>query len=520
MRGTPYHGLRRYVLRLTLLLPLIPYPFSFIFIPDVSVYAEPPARAERSEAGGRPAKVAGTFYPDNPEALRDVITQLLNQHPAVDLTTPKPRMLILPHAGYIYSGIVASRGFRELQGRLYDGVVVVGFTHRDSFEGSSVDDREAYLTPLGAIAVDTEAVAWLKTQPRLHHLERVHESDEHSLEVMLPFLQVALGSFKVVPLLMGSAQRADAEALAEALAELAKRGDYLFVFSTDLSHYHPYQQAVRRDEATINALVFETGQAVDRLFTMDYLEACGRGPLVTSLLLAQRLGYPERRLLAYANSGDTTGDTSRVVGYCAIGLYERSTAPSDDRLSPEAGMALVSAARQAIAHHLADAKGKSRVEMVGFPELMRPRGVFVTLRRSGKLRGCIGRIETETPLVELLPTVALESALHDSRFEPLATSELEVVTVEVSVLTPPHPIRNIREIVAGRDGVVLRKGPRTGVFLPQVWSETGWTRLEFLRELASQKAGLEPDAWQQAQLLTFQDQVFEEERPSSEGSPH
>lgn len=459
----------------------------------------------------RAPQVAGKFYPADPTELRTLITSLLEQHPAPEASAQKPRLLISPHAGYPYSGLVAARAFREVQHRRYDGVVVVGFTHRGQFDGTSVDDRESYQTPLGLVPVDLDAVAFLKTQPTLHHLEEAHTGGEHSLEVMLPFLQAALGDFELVPLLMGSQSRSDAEVLAEALAKLAARGDYLFVFSTDLSHYHPYEDAVHRDTVTVNAVLVETAEAVHGLFAHGALEACGRGPITAALFLAQRMGYPERRLLLYKNSGDTAGDKSRVVGYASIGMYPRDSLPPEDVVSREAGMAMVRAARQTLEAKLSPSSAAAPVALDQYPELSQPREMFVTLRKHGQLRGCIGRIQNdEIPMAALLPTVALDSALRDRRFSPLAPEELDAITIEVSVLSPLKPVRSAEEIAAGRDGVVLRKDGRSGVFLPQVWHETGWTRVEFLQELASQKAGLSPDAWQDAQLFTFQDQVFEE----------
>ena len=465
------------------------------------VYAEP-----------RTAKVAGEFYPDDPQQLRDLITHLLEQSPAPDPAGPKPRALILPHAGYPYSGPVAARGVREIQGRRYDAVVVVGFMHRQPFSGTSVDDREAYRTPLGTIPVDLEAVAFLTAQRGLHHQEEAHESPEHSLEVMLPFLQVALGDFRLVPLLMGSWEEADSESLAAALTGLAARGDYLFLFSTDLSHYHPYEEAVTRDNVTTAALTSETARAVGRLFDAEAVEACGHGPITAGLSLAERLGYLERRLLLYKNSGDTTGDTARVVGYAAIGMYERPARKTQEPLSAAAGQALARAARAVISAHLSGQPAPPPgLGLDAYPELAREQGLFVTLRKHGELRGCIGRIENhETPLAQLLPDVALDAALRDSRFPPVSKEELAQLTIEVSVLTSPAPVPSAQEIVAGRDGVVLTRADRSGVFLPQVWHETGWTRVEFLRELAHQKAGLDPDAWRQSQLFTFQDQAFEE----------
>lgn len=473
------------------------------------VYGLPVAVAEGPQAtAARTAKVAGAFYPADPNELRQAVTHLLADAPSPQPASP--RLLIVPHAGYEYAGPVAARAFREVQGRSYDGVVVVGVTHRDNFEGTSVDDAIAYVTPLGSIAVHQEAVAFLKSQPGLGHVASAHESDEHSLEVMLPFLQVALGEFKLVPLLMGRQAASDAQALGQALAALSRQGNYLYIFSTDLSHYHPYEEAVRRDQTTVNLILGETPQAVARLFETDKLEACGRGPIVASLWTAKQLGYLRPQLLRYANSGDTTVDKGRVVGYASIGFSDGDGQPLSGAISREAGQALVKAARTTLTTHLRTPEIKPVLGLEALPELAQARGMFVTLRKRGRLRGCIGRLEAQEPMATLLPTVALDAALRDSRFAPLTTPELSDVSVEVSVLTPLRRIEHPTEIVAGRDGVVLEQDGHSGVFLPQVWDDTGWTRVEFLRELASQKAGLPPDAWQSAQLFVFQDQVFQE----------
>ena len=474
---------------------------------DIRSWAAP--LAEEDEP--RTQKVAGKFYPDEQVELHDLINEFLARQPE-PATPKKPRILIVPHAGYEYSGLVAASAYRHLIGHAYDGVVVIGFTHRAQFDGSSVDTRSAYQTPLGLLPVDREAAAILLTRPGLVHREDAHELDEHSLEVQLPFLQVALDRFRVVPVLMGNASLENATQLAGALARLARWGDYLFVFTTDLSHYHPYSEAERLDEGTVNAMLFETPQAVYRLFQRAELEACGRGPIVTSLLLAAKLGYPTRELLSYANSGDTAGNPTSVVGYAAIGMFDRAPEPAAQSLSRDAGRALVTAARQTLERTLANRLPADEVRLERYAELSRASGLFVTLRKRGQLRGCIGRIQTKEPLASSVRAVALDAALKDSRFQPVSREELDDLRVEVSVLTPPRKLDQPKDLVAGRDGVILEYQGRSGVFLPQVWEETGWTRMEFLRELASQKAGLPPDAWQRARLSVFQDQIFEEER--------
>lgn len=460
----------------------------------------------------REAKVAGEFYPDDANELRGLIQELLKRQPE-PANKRKPRVLIVPHAGYQYSGLIAANAYKQLQGASYDGVVVVAFTHRQQFPGSSVDTREAYSTPLGEIPVQQEAAAVLRSYPGIGFVESAHAGGEHSLEVELPFLQVALGRFRLVPVLMGGVGLKEAEQLAAALKGLSRLGDYLFVFSSDLSHYHSYDEANRIDERTINAILQESPQALSRLFENSQVEACGRGPIITSLILAGKLGYLRRELLYHANSGDTWGQAAKVVGYAAIGMYEQEAKAPPGRISQAAGRQLVKAARLALNAQLNPEKYKNRTVNLGLSgtaDLDRPRGIFVTLRKQGELRGCIGRIQANEPLRKLLPAVALDAALRDHRFSPVTAQELPDVQIEVSVLTPPVKVNAPSDIVPGRDGVVLEAEGHSGVFLPQVWDETGWTRVEFLRELARQKAGLSPDAWQQASLYAFQAQVFEE----------
>ena len=460
-------------------------------------------------AATRQPQVAGQFYPADPVELSQTVHNLLDRA-AGPFGTEKPRILIVPHAGYVYSGPVAAQAFHQIQAQTYEGVVVVGFTHRMQFPGASVDTVDTYTTPLGELPIDTTLVAQLQASGAVSHMEAAHASGEHSLEVELPFLQATLGRPKIVPIIMGSARLDDAEQLANALAALASQQDELFIFSTDLSHYHQVDEARRIDQGTVSALLFETAQATQRLFQAGQIEACGQGPILAALLLARKLGSLERRLIRYGNSADTAGHPERVVGYAAIAMYDRPSSVAG-RLSEPAGQALVKAARSTLERHL-NGRPSDSGDVATLPELSRSAGLFVTLRQQGKLRGCMGRIESDQPLQTMLPIVALEAAQNDPRFHPVTPVELGELDIEVSVLTLPTKLEDVQQLVPGRDGVVLEYQGHRGVFLPQVWDETGWTRVEFLRELASQKAGLPPDTWQQATLYTFQDQAFEEER--------
>lgn len=458
----------------------------------------------------RQAQAAGKFYPDEQIELVEAVNDFLNdQDPPAH--ADKPRILISPHAGYPYSGIVAGAAFRQVKGQAYDGVVVVGFTHRLQFHGASVDTRDAYETPLGTVPVDTAAADFLRSQPGLSFHEEAHGTGEHSLEVMLPFLQVALEKPRLVPVMMGGASFAEADQLAAALAKLSARGDYLFVFSTDLSHYHPNADAERIDEDTINAVLYETPQAVARLFADASIEACGRGPIVTSLLLAERLGFLRREQLRYGTSADTAGNAASVVGYGAIGMYPAGPAPAAVKLSETAGQVMVRAARRAIEAAVQAPSAGAPEDLARYPELSQAHGVFVTLRQGAALRGCIGTIVTAEPLSAVLPKMAVEAATRDPRFPPVRPEELPGLTVEVSVLSLPHRVAGPDDIIPGRDGVVLESKGRSGVFLPSVWQESAWTRDEFLDELATQKAGLPASAWREgAALSVFQDQAFAE----------
>ncbi|MBI3010723.1 MAG: AmmeMemoRadiSam system protein B [Candidatus Omnitrophica bacterium] len=457
----------------------------------------------------RTAKVAGSFYPENTQDLRRQIESFLIQQPG-GCPEGKVRILLAPHAGTVYSGPVAAKGYACLQGSRYDGVVVVGFTHRQHFEGSSVDTATDYQTPLGKLPVDRKAVDFLLQADGIQHVASAHESAEHSLEVQLPFLQLSLGSLPIVPILMGSHDWADIQKLSKALAGLSQKGDYLFVFSTDLSHYHSYEQAKVIDQTTTRGILFESPKALYGLFRKGQAEACGQGPILTSLLLASKLGFPGRHLLSYANSGDTSGERQRVVGYAAIGMVDPDLSALEGRISSEAGAALVAAARQALVKALDPQRPVKPVILEEYPELKRASGLFVTLRKSGALRGCIGRTQAKDSLASLIETVALEAAFNDPRFPPVEAKELASVQIEVSVLSPPKRLNQLEDLIAGRDGVILEHAKGRGLFLPQVWEETGWSRVEFLEELASQKAGLRPQDWQQARLYVFQDQIFQE----------
>jgi hypothetical protein len=260
----------------------------------------------------RPPAVAGMFYPANPVALSAQVEQLLSaaERPSVR----RPKGLIVPHAGYVYSGPVAASAYARLAG-LRDGierVLMMGPSHRAFVRGLAVPRSDSFATPLGRIPVDREAIDRVRSLPGVIEDDSAHAM-EHSLEVQLPFLQRVLGSFTLAPFAVGDARIEDVAGVIEALAGA---DETLVVISSDLSHYHPYSIATRIDSAT-----------AERIRSMrsdiDHEQACGATPINGALLWARRHAL-RVELLDLRNSGDTSGDRSRVVGYAAFAFYRES----------------------------------------------------------------------------------------------------------------------------------------------------------------------------------------------------
>ena len=429
-------------------------------------------------ASVRPAAVAGMFYPGNARALTDELDQLLGGAGAGLPGVGFPKVIIVPHAGYIYSGAVVAGAYdavRPARG-VVSRVVLLGPVHRVAVRGLAVTSDEAFATPLGSIPIDREAIASLEDLPQVVTSDAAHAM-EHSLEVQLPFLQKTLGSFSLVPFAVGMASVAE---VAQVIERLWGGAETLVVISTDMSHYHAYDQARAIDRATIERIA---SFATD----IDHEEACGATPLNGLLRLSKQKNL-SLKLLSACNSGDTAGGKDRVVGYSAFGLYEGGEVPLD-----AAGPTLLSIARDAIESRLS---GKSR-NPLGAPWLAQAGATFVTLTKAGALRGCIGSLEPARPLGEDVAHNALAAAFRDPRFPALGAAEWPECRVEVSLLSSPKPLRFadeadlLAQIRAGEDGLVLEADGKRGTFLPQVWESIADKRL-FVRELVK-KAGLPAD---------------------------
>ncbi|MBI1943850.1 MAG: AmmeMemoRadiSam system protein B [Betaproteobacteria bacterium] len=419
----------------------------------------------------RPAAVAGAFYPGGARQLAEEVAELLD---GVDSREPRlgyPKALIVPHAGYIYSGPVAARAYDELAAArgLVTRVVLLGPAHYVAGRGLALPAAQAFETPLGRIPVDAEAVRALSGLRQVVRSDPAH-AQEHSLEVQLPFLQKMLGQFTLVPLAVGAATN---EEVAQVIERLWGGPETLIVVSTDLSHYHEYREAKRIDGATLLRIA---AFATD----LDHEQACGATPLNGFLGVAKSRGL-SIRLLGACNSGDTAGGKARVVGYSSFALY------GEDAVSfEEAGPALLAIARGAIENALFE-KPDARLNHAGW--LRQSSASFVTLTRDGKLRGCMGSLEFARPLGEDVAANALAAAFEDPRFGKLSREEWPACSLEVSLLSAPKPIRFadesdlLAQLRAGEDGVILEHEGRRATYLPQVWQGLPDKR-RFLEELA------------------------------------
>ena len=464
----------------------------------------------------RSAGVAGTFYPGNPNELATTVDGFL-AHAEVPALGGEIFALIAPHAGYAFSGAVAAHSYALLKGRPTHRVVVIAPSHFEAFSFTSVYDGDAYNTPLGKVAVDKEfARKLVRLNAQIKLSSRGHaptsQGSEHALEVQLPFLQRALRDFQLVPIIMGDQSYEASRALGVALAELIRGTDTLIVASSDLSHYHPYDQAVNLDGKTLNAIQEWNYLAMSDNFQSRGWEACGGAPIVAAMIAAERLGGNRADVIKYANSGDVTGDRSRVVGYGAVALLKDEGAPSQQRpkfsLARSEKRQLLDIAKRSVE---AEVKDQKRYELPpDLPASLRQdRGAFVTLKLDGELRGCIGYTVAMQPLAETVRDVAAFAALRDPRFRPVTTGELEHLSYEISVLSPLRRVADINQINIGEHGLVIVKAGRRGLLLPQVATEQGWDRNTLLEQTAI-KAGLPAKAWRDkdADLFMFTAVVF------------
>lgn len=442
----------------------------------------------------RTPAVAGQFYPADAKQLESMIKEFMDE---VDVyESNKPRAIISPHAGYIYSGLTASYGYKQLQGRSYKTVIVLAPSHF-AHVSASIPNASHYETPLGLIPISPIAVE-LEEKKIIKHTSEAHDR-EHSLEVQLPFLQVMLGDFQLVPIVMGNVNPAEFAKKLEPYVD----DDTLIIASSDLSHYHPYAEANSLDTSCVN-----------HILTLDLKdvandELCGVIPVMTVMEIARMRGWTPK-LMDYRTSGDTAGDKNQVVGYASIVFH--------DGLNSEEEEFLLTLARDTLEKRVRFNE-TPKVDESRLTERLKADGAcFVTYHENGDLRGCIGHLEARMPLYKCVMENAVNAAIHDPRFNPVKEAELDEIGIEVSVLTPPAELPHkdaddlLEKLTPLRDGVIIQSGYYQSTYLPQVWEQIP-NKKEFLSQLCM-KGGAGRDCWKnpETKILTYQAQVFSEKK--------
>ena len=481
----------------------------------------PMSRYSETQKVRKPA-VAGSFYPSSAKEIQSMLGAWL--HPSGDGSAPQA--LIVPHAGYVFSGEVAASAYNLIpRGHSYKRIFLLGPSHRVGFAGASVDTLySAAQTPLGTVPIDNTLGQELIREGNGTFICRADAHDrEHDLEVQLPFLQLLFGEVPpIVPIVIGTERLSILQEIAEVLEPYFNE-ENLFIISSDFSHYPSYEDAKASDlylaDTITSGGLEEFLHALSQIDRMAYVgedtAACGANTIAVLLTLidAQGRGRFEAEHLMYRNSGDSPyGEKDRVVGYNSIAVTRLESQVSEDaplfRFTPEEKRAMIATARSAICSSLGldfdgDGTPVGILKEKGY-------GVFVTLHLDGHLRGCIGRFTSSSSLHVTIREMARSAAFDDPRFPSLSRKEAPRVDIEVSVLSPLKRIHSIEEFKLGRDGIYMIKGPCHGTFLPQVAEETGWNTEEFLGHCAREKAGIGYYGWKDAELYTYQTEVVKE----------
>jgi len=486
-----------------------------------------PGRAQ--EAAGslqREAAFAGTFYPAEKTALTSRLSELFREAAKIshlkenDARNEKVQCIIVPHAGYDYSGVVAASGYMAIpKGASYKNVFIITTTHRQEFKGVSIDRAESIITPLGKLKINQDiAGSLIAKHPGIHHRPAAHER-EQGIEVQLPFIQYHFsGTGLIIPIVMGSSSLEGARDLASALLPWFNP-DNLFIISADFSRYPPYDEATRIDQLSAeairsgnperfyNALRDASQQQVRGLSTPS-----GDWSSIISLLyMANYGGNLTFEPLLYRNSGDSPlGDRQKVVGYWAIAGKEIAPEQVLRSLGDVEKTALLEISRSTLESFIRD---ESIPEIPGDlgPALKQPARAFVSLYMGERLRGRLEYLTPAIPLSVMVQEMTVAAATLDSRFSPVEATELGYITIEISVLTAFKQISSPDEIDLQKHGVYLVKGEHSGLYLPGMAQQEGWSTEELLGHCAREKAGLGWEQWKEGELFVFEVSTFKED---------
>lgn len=460
----------------------------------------------------REPAVAGTFYSSDPGEL---IEQLKNCFDNTEgIISNKISALIVPHAGYSYSGIVAASAYTHVNpDAAYENIFVIGSSHHVSFHAASVYNKGHYKTPLGVVPVNLDLTNALIRDNKDFVFNREAHAEEHTIEVQLPFLQYRIKQInQIVPIIIGVKDYDSCRRIAEALRPYFNSKN-LFIFSTDFSHYPTDEDARVIDEKTANAICQNNAQRlIEQLEENNsskvsnlYTSLCGWSSVLTLTYLTEGNSKYKYKRIKYMNSSEFVNmRKNRVVGYQSI-MIENDEYKTDC-ISEDNKNMLLKIANNALQKHLG--LNEELVTINNLDCLKQFNSVFVSIYVDGKLRGCIGQFSSEKELPELVASLAVTSAFNDDRFPPVSANELKGLRIEISVLTPLQKIYSIEEIELGKHGVHIEKDGKKGTFLPQVAIKTGWNLKEFLGHLARDKAHIGWEGWRKADLYVFEAIVF------------
>ncbi|MDD4957181.1 MAG: AmmeMemoRadiSam system protein B [Candidatus Omnitrophica bacterium] len=476
------------------------------------------------------ADLAGSWYTDSPAFLKKELDTYMSQADVQDVDGEVYAVLV-PHAGLKFSGPVAAYAYKLLQKAGPEVVIVVGFTHRLFAPGTiAVLDDDRIVTPLGDIEIDKELTGKLiSSGPKFIGSKDIFDS-ENSIEMQFPFIKHALPGTKAVFVAMEDQGLKSCESLINALYDVIKGSEkkMIVIASSDMSHYLPYDVGDK-----IDAMTTEVIRQMDpaKFYGFNMLNEqqlmCGYGAAYTVMSLAKQLGANKFLVLERANSGDTSGVKEKVVGYLS-GAFVRvaedkvadpvavvsiqDKAEGGDMLNAGERKELLKIARDSIGHYLKT--GRRYEPVVDDADLGEEMGAFVTLHENGELRGCIGNMMARGPLYLTVRDMAVAAATEDPRFHAVKEGELAAIDIEISVLSPLRKVASADEVEVGKHGVLVRMGPRSGVYLPQVATETGWGKEEFMNSLCGQKAGIPYDAWKtgKCEIYVFTAEVFGEKQ--------
>ncbi len=484
----------------------------------------------------RPATQANRFYDGNAQSLSQEVDSFLSLHSGSAIYN-NVAALIVPHAGYYFSGNVAASAYMTLPtGKQFKRIFLLGPSHHEWLDGASVNTgADYYATPLGEVKVDREtALKLTEDSDSVFFYRPEAHAQEHCLEVQLPFLQrryvggsssigqdsISEGSVPpIVPIVISTNDYEKLQRMAEVLKPYFT-DENLFIVSSDFSHYPSYEDACEVDVLTGKAV--ESGDVGRFIATIEAnarsgrrnlaTSACGEFAIITLMLMLD--GNYEVKHLMYQNSGDIDDhDHSRVVGYHSFAVLRRDSnafvlSDDDKRLLKE--IALNSIKDSLDGKPIAQPSLNSqRSTLNSQPSTLNSKcGAFVSLHKHGQLRGCIGHFGEDMPLHETVAEMARAAAFEDPRFMPVSRDELDDIDIEISVLTPMRRIHSLDEFELHRHGIYIRKGYRSGTFLPQVADEVNWTKEEFVGHCSRDKAGLGWDGWRDAELYVYEAIVF------------